>query len=534
MSEDRPDKTDVNLNLLDCPPGALFHSLASCTLDGLLAVNPDGQIVAANPTVEQLLGRRMEGILGQNISVLLSPKSFQALRMALTHCMESGLSGPPRRLDNCEAIGGDGSFIPADLSISSVRNNGRWIFFVAIRDLSEVSQVRALLEKQAISDPLTGLFSRHYFEQRGQEQIAWADRKRTTMAIVLCDLDRFKEVNEMNPRFGDEVLKLVAQSIRRAMRQNDLAFRWGGDETILILPETDRRGAMVVCERIRATLREFVGKETGIYQDVSIGVALYPTHGRDLRELTQVASRALHISKKGGDRIHIGEEDYLLDASAVQLVFQPIVTLGSNAVMGYEALSRDPKNRASVYDLFKRYEMIGRLDDLKRLCFHLQLQAAERYGLKRLFMNVDFDMLSHVELVPKPKGMDVILEISELEDLRDIQNHLFTARPWQEEGYQFAIDDFGSGFVSLPFIAQFHPDYIKVDRSTISLATHSEQFKGFTRKLLMALEEYVAEGIIGEGIETDEEREVALDLGMGFGQGYLFGRPQALSQIGSA
>lgn len=175
--------------------------------------------------------------------------------------------------------------------------------------------------------------------------------------------------------------------------------------------------------------------------------------------------------------------------------------------------------------------MVGRLEELKRLCFQLQLKAAERLGLKRLFVNVSFSILSHFGILQKPAGIDVILEISEEENLHDIQHCLFTAQPWQNSGYKFALDDFGAGFVSLPFIAQFVPDYIKVDRSTVSLATRSEQFRGFTKKLLLALEEYVSEGIIAEGIETEEERKVVSGLGIPLGQGFLFHRPEPMEKL---
>jgi EAL domain-containing protein (putative c-di-GMP-specific phosphodiesterase class I) len=126
--------------------------------------------------------------------------------------------------------------------------------------------------------------------------------------------------------------------------------------------------------------------------------------------------------------------------------------------------------------------------------------------------------------------LEVILEISEVEALHDIENHLKVAKQWRSEGYQFAIDDFGAGFISLPFIAKLIPDYIKMDRSTLLHAVSSETFRKFSRDLVRALENYASKGIIAEGIETQKELQVVKEMGIFFAQGFLLGKPQALNR----
>jgi EAL domain-containing protein (putative c-di-GMP-specific phosphodiesterase class I) len=143
---------------------------------------------------------------------------------------------------------------------------------------------------------------------------------------------------------------------------------------------------------------------------------------------------------------------------------------------------------------------------------------------------VDFAMLNQLEFVPKPSDLEVILEISEVEALRDVENHLKVARKWREGNYKFAIDDFGAGFVSLPFIATLVPDYIKMDRSTILQAVSSETFRKFSKDLVQALQNYAREGIIAEGIETQKELMVVKEIGIHLIQGFLFGKPQELGK----
>ncbi len=262
--------------------------------------------------------------------------------------------------------------------------------------------------------------------------------------------------------------------------------------------------------------------------DISIGVAVYPEHGQTLEALIQSADRALYIAKKGGHRIQIGQEEYPLDETSISIMFQPLLDVRSNQPIGYEALSRDPQGKLSVLDLFKRYRAIGKLDDLKSVCFKEQINAANEAGLSCVFINVDFNLLRTAELIQKPPDMKVVLEISELEAIQDVETCLKTVQLWRRHGFEFAIDDFGAGFVSLPFIASLVPDYIKLDRSTIIQATTSREFREFLNVIIPALQNYTKQGVVAEGVETEKELQVVNDLGIHFAQGFLLGKPSKL------
>jgi diguanylate cyclase (GGDEF)-like protein len=379
-------------------------------------------------------------------------------------------------------------------------------------------------------DALTGLVNRQYFGDRIGEELARTDRTGGVFAILLCDLDHFKQVNDSHGHHtGDDVLKEVSKAVLDATRGSDLVFRWGGDEILVVLSRTTREGVLTATDRIRSGVKQ-VGERRQLRLDISIGAALYPEHGHDVEALIRLADRALYIAKRGGDKVHIGEEEYHLDEHTVQVVFQPVVDRTTKAVLGHEALSRDPQGKIGVGEIFRRYQAVGQLTDLKCLCFRLQLQAAAQAALNRVFINVDFAVLDQLQVMPKPPGTEVILEISEAEALHDVERHLQTTSAWRAQGYKFAIDDFGAGFISLPFIAQLIPDYIKMDRSTIVQARSSQQFLTFLRDLVLALRNYSKEGIIAEGIETHEELQVVRDLGIGPVQGFLLARPQALDR----
>lgn len=400
-----------------------------------------------------------------------------------------------------------------------------WTF----RDITERRQTEKALQEQAIRDSLTGLYNRRYFDQRTEDEIIRARREHHGLAILMCDLDFFKVLNDtLGHQIGDKVLKTVATSILNSTRGVDLIFRWGGDEIVVVLSKTTREGVLTAANRIREGVLE-IGKESGIPLDVSIGVSLYPDHGQTVDELISMADRSLYIAKKGGEKIHIGDKEYDLDESAVKVVFQPVVEISSRRIIGYEALSRDPLGRLSISDLFKKYHAIAQLSEFKRICFLCQLKEAERLRLQRVFINVDFTLLDQLGIIPKPPDIEIVLEISESEALHNIDHRLQIARKWKERGFRFAMDDFGAGFISLPFISQLIPEYIKIDRSAILQAVASKSFRQFLKELVGTLRNHENSGIIAEGIETEEELGIVQEMEIHLAQGFLLGKPEPIT-----
>lgn len=397
-----------------------------------------------------------------------------------------------------------------------------------VSDITEQKVVEQLLAEQAIRDALTGLYNRRFFDERIDIELARARRNGQAVAFLMCDLDHFKSINDnQGHQVGDDVLKAVAKVIMAATRGSDLIVRWGGDEIVVVLSETNEAGGRIVADRIRRSVCR-LSEARDIQFDISIGIAVFPTHGESVSQIIRLADRALYIAKKSGDRIHVGDEHYRLDEHAVKVVFQPIVDVWSNQVLGHEALSRDPEGKLSVPELFRKYHVVGQLDELKAICFREQLRVAGDARLNRIFLNVDFHLLENMEPPKKPDGTDVIVEISERDALHDVDRHLEIAGKWRAHGYKFAIDDFGAGFVSLPFVARLMPEYIKIDRSLVLQAVASDMFKGFSKHLLLALRTYATEGIIAEGVETEQELVAMKGIGIFIIQGFLLGKPQAL------
>ena len=397
-----------------------------------------------------------------------------------------------------------------------------------IRDITERKKAERALADLSIRDPLTDLYNRRHFNKRIKQEVSRSARTQDGFAILLCDLDNFKAINDSRShQFGDRVLQSVARAIQQTTRDADLVFRWGGDEFVVVLLVDDRPGILHVADRIRKAVAT-AGAAMGFDLGVSIGIALYPEHGSDTEGLIWLADRALYIAKRRSDRVHIGEEECELNAEIVNTVFQPIIDIASGQTLGYEALSRCAREQSTIHELFDKFRAIGKLTELKEICFRNQLNVVREAELAQVFINVDFELLESLETIENPPACEVILEISEKEALHDMEAHLAITNRWREEGYGFAIDDFGAGFISLPFLAKLTPEYIKLDRLTIRQAVTSEKFREFLNFLVQGLRNYAGQGIIAEGIELDEELEVVRSMGVSLAQGFLLDRPNPL------
>ena len=509
---------------------AAFERVITSSIDGIFACDASFNITVWNPGMELITGVTREDAVDRPLLDVFPRFEDTGDRDALQEALATEMTIAK---ESTYALGDGDQPVFFEIHFSPLRNEtgdrvGGVAFF---RNITERKLAEQALKDLSIRDPLTNLYNRRYFNKRIEEEISRATRQKSRFALLLCDLDHFKKVNDTRShQVGDEILKAAGQAIQTATRDMDFVFRWGGDEFVVILLVDDRQGITDAGERIRQRVMA-LGEEWQLPLDLSIGVASFPEHGDDSTQLIRLADRALYIAKKRGDKIHIGEEEFELDDDVVQVVFQPIVDTLSGKAIGYEALSRSAKEEMGIQELFLKYHSIGKLLELKELCFRKQIEAAEAQGLDRVFINVDFKLLEHLGPRSKPADVEVILEISEKEALPDIERHLAVTQEWKAEGFKFAFDDFGVGFISLPFLADLEPDYVKLDRLTILQAVASEEFRDFLNHVVQALRHYAPRGIVAEGIESEEELAVAEQMGIHLVQGHLFGKPEPIDLI---
>lgn len=415
-----------------------------------------------------------------------------------------------------------------------------------------LSQLHRHHLERALQDPLTGLANHRAYQDDVREQLEIARRHDRPLTLALLDLDGFKLVNDTaGHRKGDEVLLKVA-GILADGRSGDRAFRVGGDEFALLMPSTDVEAARTACERVRDQVAAWV-PEVG----VSIGLAEFHRHAEDVEALWECADAAMYRAKVRGPNhvVAFAELDdghpgvtltkatalrALLDESAIDVVFQPVVSLVDRSVIGYEALARPPAvtGFSGPAEAFAVARRLGKAAELDALCRRAAISsAADLPAGTRLFLNIAVESLSNdlldwSELLSRvtEAGLrpdDVTIELTGNGAPRPA-TLLDEVRQARQAGFQIGLDDLGAGETSFPALAALRPDTIKIDASVIRRAPQDAEARG----VLVAIVAYgtvTGAELVAEGIEDDEMLATltAIDGAerIGAAQGFLFGRP---------
>jgi diguanylate cyclase (GGDEF)-like protein len=420
-------------------------------------------------------------------------------------------------------------------------------------------------EHQALHDPLTGLPNRAFFHQAVQGHIATQASSNDPVAVLLMDLDRFKEVNDtLGHHNGDLLLQAVAARLRSAVRPGDVVARLGGDEFGILLTETpDRDAAEVLAARlIEALATPFLVHELTLDVGASVGIALYPDHGRDVDTLLQRADVAMYQAK-GNLRGHVtysqdqdsynpdrlvllGELRTAIENRELSVVYQPKVELATGRVVGAEALVRWPHPRRGLInpdDFIPLAEHTGLIRPLT--LYVLEAALAECAGWRAGGFEIDVAVNLSVrnlldvglpddiqrELVRNslPSGA-LELEITESALVADPGRTNAVLQLIHELGVGISIDDFGTGYSSLSYLRQMPVDELKIDKSFVTAMAVDDNDALIVRSTI-ELGRNLGLRVVAEGIETREVSEQLASLGCHVGQGYYFGRPLSADQF---
>lgn len=405
----------------------------------------------------------------------------------------------------------------------------------------------------ARQDSMTNLGNRRAFHERLESEVERARRHRRTLSLVLLDADTLKNVNdEWGHLAGDRVLGRLASLLDRTRRTEDGAYRIGGDEFALILPETPSPGASVLAERLRRRVqRERLGVAEDLHLTVSVGVSSFPEHAVNADELFERADTALYdVKHSGGNAVAIaGPRDTgpgmkygidirkVIDDGQIVSVYQPIFDLHSGDVMGYETFCRlDPAlGPTPTPSLFRAAGTLGLVAALDRRCRAIALRGAKGLASnKQLFLNVSPAALEApgfdpIEIAGVVEGFglrrdQIVLEVIEQE--RSAASKLLAAnlKACRDAGMKIALDDFGAASADLDLLALIAFDYVKIDMSFVQGANGVE-----TRRRLLQSLQSVATGVgafvIAEGIETLEDLRLVKELNFQAAQGYFLRVP---------
>jgi diguanylate cyclase (GGDEF)-like protein len=418
------------------------------------------------------------------------------------------------------------------------------------------------LAREAHQDPLTGLANRRRFTEELERAVHRPDGR--PCAVVMIDLDRFKEVNDsFGHNVGDDLLCLVGPRLERALRPGDLLARMGGDEFAVLLPGAGEDGARAVAARLGDVLHDaFALDGMSLTVDASIGVSLYPDHGRDRSLLMARADTAMYAAKRGRQGHEVWGPDVdtdsrsrletleqlrvALDGDQLTNHYQPKLDLHTGRVTGVEALVRwqHPERGllapGAFLPLAEQAGLMRRLAllVLERAVRDLRAWRAGRHELS-MAVNLSVSNLQDVAL-PEQVGLllatygvpadALVLEITEDVLMADAARTQQVMAELRRLGVRLSIDDYGTGYSSLAYLRALPVDELKLDRSFVSSLTTDAKAAAIVRSTLQ-LSRDLGITMVVEGVEDAAALDALSAWNCDLAQGYHIARPMPAEQL---
>jgi len=434
--------------------------------------------------------------------------------------------------------------------------------------ITERKQLEDELKQQVYFDSLTGLPNRVLVQDRAHQAVRYAERHGEEVALMHIDLDGFKDINDAwGHGFGDKLLRQVAHRLTGVMRESDTLGRLGGDEFVVVAEESNGGDdAAGIAGRISEALNKpFELGTQNLRATASIGISLYPSDGRTPEDLLRHADAALYRAKAKGtgqwawykpeltdaalERRYLESElRSALELGEIQAALQPVVSLASGEVVGYEALARWHHQQEGwvspglFIPVAESRGLIDRLgEQVHQKAFARFMGLPEREG-RYLAVNVaprqlqDSSFVGRFAALIQESGIPphkVEVEITEQVFMGDPSEPLRQLSELRELGVRVSIDDFGTGFSSLSYLRQLPIDRLKIDMTFVREVDQRPDNQAIVNTIMTLAREFNLL-VTAEGIETEGEAEHLRKIGCEYAQGFFYGKPMLDPDIGKA
>lgn len=426
------------------------------------------------------------------------------------------------------------------------------------------SAQKELLKRIALSDPLTGLPNRRAAEERLQKERARTPRDGHGFALALVDLDHFKMVNDRyGHAVGDEVLQAVAHRFESGLREGDWVARWGGEEFLFVLHGSTVEEAAGIMERLAGQARSLpVQTSVGaISLSFSAGVAAFGVNDSETLPMLEKIDHALYRAKTDGrDRVRMAAHTHVpwnsallrqaLAENRVRQASQVIVDLQSGQAIADEALARIETATGELIeakDFVDMAEGLGLMAEIDRQVVRGVMQRCvvrmDQGGAPDFahFVNISPQFLARRDLVDEMLGnaldycqncsvmlgpvKPIVLELTERQHIVSLDKLRADLQPFIDFGFRLALDDFGSGYSSYLYLAHLPVSFLKIEGWLVSNMRQDRKVAGIVESLASFARK---EGIrtVAEHVENAETARILADMGVDYGQGWYFGRPQ--------
>jgi diguanylate cyclase (GGDEF)-like protein/PAS domain S-box-containing protein len=535
---------------------ARYRALFEHSIDAVFLMHSDGSILSANAQACRLLGYTQGELRALGRRGLTEPDDPRVAALMDEHRREGAASGELRMRRK------DGGWVPVEVSSTTFRDRaGELCASLIIRDITDRKRAEEHIEYLAYHDKLTGIPNRAHFQRAFEHTIATSQGQRLNCALMVVDLDRFKNINDIiGHEAGDQLLKQVAARLRSCLRDGDVLARLGGDEFVILMQDASSPDAVsaVANKILEATSRPLVIDEQEFLVTASIGISTSPHDGADLQTLLRNSDVAMYRAKESGKngfqyfspemdahgRERLSIESALgraLERREFMLHFQPKMQVSSRNVAGMEALVRwhNPEKGlmqpGEFIAIAEETGMIVPIGDwvLTEACRQGQALRASGHGNLRVAVNLSMRQLYDEGLARRVSealaqtgfpAENLELEITESMVMRDAEGAIKLLRALRDTGVRIAIDDFGTGYSSLAYLKRFPIDCVKIDRSFIRDLPEDRDDASITRSIIAMAHNMKLE-VVAEGVETVPQLEFLDAHGCDEVQGFLFSEP---------
>lgn len=538
----------------------LAEAVFNSTQEGILITDTSKVIIATNPALERLFGYSKAELLGQTPALFRSGRHTEDFYQQMWQQLNEQHYWMGEVCNKRK----DGQVLPIQLSISAVYNDAQQIshYAAVFTDLSELRAKEAEMMFLAEHDELTHLPNRQLCLQLLEQYLKTARRDASQLAVLMLDLDHFKDVNDSyGHQAGDQLLLQVASRLKQKVRDTDVVARLGGDEFAIILSGLNQPddAALVADKLIQSMTTPFLlADKVELTLGASIGIGLYPEHGDNTASLLQGADAALYKAKAAGrntftfysdaytsaarDRLMLESQlRRAIKAGHLRVFYQPQVEIYTGRIIGAEALVRwfDPdQGMISPARFIPVAESCGLINDIGEFVLTETCRQGQQWlqsGLPRLTLAVNVspaqfrrsDMRKQVIAVLNHTGYPahaLELELTESALMENQHTVIQTLNDLRGLGIRLAIDDFGTGYSSLAYLKRFPLDVLKIDKKFIDDIPASQDDKAIATAII-GIAHTLGFKVLAEGVETQQQLDFLRQQKCDHYQGYFCSPP---------
>ena len=534
--------------------------------EGIIITDSKGRIVSINKAFSKITGYRKDEVIGKSPSILNSGIHDKNFYENMWESLKNNSSWQGEIWNKRK----NGEIYPEWLSIAKVINpKYNEEFYMAIfTDISSLKEADKKLHFYANHDVLTKLANRVQFESHLKSTIESCIRRDTKIALFFVDLDKFKDVNDTyGHTVGDEMLKIVAKRLEESIRKEDFIARLGGDEFVLIIKDVKNDEDMI---KLAGKLNDNIKKPIIIgdkvfFMSLSIGISIFPDHGKDSEDLIKHSDAAMYEVKENGrngyrlynqnmsDKISLkvtiqNELKIAIAKDEFEMYYQIVVDIKSKKFVGAEALVRwnhKTKGVLTPVHFIDYIEDGGMSVDFGELVFKKVLHDIQIINSKlknqdfKVAINISpehffkYSFIEDIESYCKDFSIDtkqMELELLETSIMKNSEISQKKLDNLHEKGFQIALDDFGTGYSSLSYLKNFKVDKLKIDQSFIRDFLDDNNDKAIVQAIINLANIFNLK-VQAEGVETKEHEELLQELDCNLSQGYFYNKPKPLNEF---